>query len=422
MGHDIFVSYSTKDKLFVDALVNRLENAKFRCWYAPRDIPAGVTWPSAITTAIRQTPVMLLVFSESANASQEVSRELTLASNNKCLVIPVRIENVTPGIELEYHLTNRHWLDVCDMELDAALLRILEGVERFSPLFKKNDVPAKVISSVSEVSPVAVAVSKQDDAASLADVASCETVPQKRKASVRMLVWGGLLGGIVLAAFLGFDALRSAMKTDIPAVSVTDASRNPGSSDPTSQPGRETPLPSNNNSPASTDALAHSDEQTPVTEQEKTEAQAPSDASAHPDEATNAPDGAISADSPSPDLVAGKLSVFTDGRAVSVQLLQLGGTDTEELNQDFLLQISGIGGAWDNHVFSTQLEMKGNQERYVATVSGARFVLFLIQEDGTGILYLPGSTREFKLTYHDGQSRENSSEQILADYHAQSKR
>lgn len=138
MGYDIFISYSTKDKLFVDALVNKLENHNLRCWYSPRDIPAGMAWPAAISAAIKQIPVMLLVFSGSSNDSEEVSRELTLASNNKCLVIPVRTENILPSVELEYHLTNRHWLDVYDLGMDAAVSTVLEGLARYENLFKRN--------------------------------------------------------------------------------------------------------------------------------------------------------------------------------------------------------------------------------------------------------------------------------------------
>ncbi len=138
MGYDIFVSYSTKDKLFADALVNRLESSKVRCWYAPRDIPVGTTWPSAIAAAVKQTPAMLLIFSGSSNDSQEVSRELTLASAHKCLVIPVRIENVMPSEELEYHLTNRHWLDVYGLELEVAIDLVLEGIGRYRALFQET--------------------------------------------------------------------------------------------------------------------------------------------------------------------------------------------------------------------------------------------------------------------------------------------
>lgn len=135
MAYDIFVSYSTQDKLFVDALVHRLEESGYRVWYAPRDISAGVSWPAAITEAIRSIPVMLLVFSASSNSSDEISRELTLAGSNKCAVIPVRIENVAPSAELAYYLSNRHWLDVYDLESEKAIDCVLEGLERFSQLF-----------------------------------------------------------------------------------------------------------------------------------------------------------------------------------------------------------------------------------------------------------------------------------------------
>ena len=138
MTYDVFVSYSTQDKLFVDALVNRLENDGIRCWYAPRDIPPGMTWPKAITLAIKNSAIMLLVFSESANASQEVSKELTLASSHKCLVIPVRIENVMPNAELEYHLINRHWLDVYGLEVEGASESILETLRKYENLFANN--------------------------------------------------------------------------------------------------------------------------------------------------------------------------------------------------------------------------------------------------------------------------------------------
>ncbi|MDR2186591.1 MAG: toll/interleukin-1 receptor domain-containing protein [Azonexus sp.] len=135
MTHDIFVSYSTPDKLFADALVHQLEKAGYRCWYAPRDITAGVSWPQAISQAIREIPLMLLVFSGSSNRSDEVSRELTLASSNKLIVLPVRIENVQPGAGLEYHLADRHWLDVHGLEEDAAISRVLEGLERYADIF-----------------------------------------------------------------------------------------------------------------------------------------------------------------------------------------------------------------------------------------------------------------------------------------------
>ncbi|MCL1889123.1 MAG: toll/interleukin-1 receptor domain-containing protein [Desulfovibrionaceae bacterium] len=149
MSYDIFISYSTQDRLFVDALAHDLEEAGIRCWYAPRNITAGMTWPEAIAKAIQEIPAMLLVFSSSSNNSEEVSRELTLAASNKCLVIPVRIENVAPSAGMNYYLLNRHWLDVYDMETRASIERVLEGLRRYPGLFfskkdQRPDEPAPV--------------------------------------------------------------------------------------------------------------------------------------------------------------------------------------------------------------------------------------------------------------------------------------
>ena len=60
MSHDIFVSYSTKDKVVADAIVSALENENMRCWYAPRDIEPGADWGTSITEAIHECKIVLL--------------------------------------------------------------------------------------------------------------------------------------------------------------------------------------------------------------------------------------------------------------------------------------------------------------------------------------------------------------------------
>ncbi len=42
MPHDIFISYSSKDRVIADAIVSNFENNGIRCWYPPRDIDPGV--------------------------------------------------------------------------------------------------------------------------------------------------------------------------------------------------------------------------------------------------------------------------------------------------------------------------------------------------------------------------------------------
>ena len=41
MAHDVFISYSSKDKPVADAACATFEAAGMRCWIAPRDVPPG---------------------------------------------------------------------------------------------------------------------------------------------------------------------------------------------------------------------------------------------------------------------------------------------------------------------------------------------------------------------------------------------
>lgn len=146
---DVFVSYSTKDKSFVDALVNKLENNKLRCWYAPRDIPAGMECPKATALAIRESKLIVLILSKYANLSPEITHELTLASNHKKPVIPVKIDDILPNENLEYHLTNRHWLDVYGLATEKAANQILENLEKFAkPYLTTNDITSQANANI----------------------------------------------------------------------------------------------------------------------------------------------------------------------------------------------------------------------------------------------------------------------------------
>ena len=97
MTHEVFISYSHHDKAIADGVCANLEQAGIRCWIAPRDIVPGEDWPTAITTAINKSRVMVLVFSASSNASDDVSREIILAANHKLVVIPFKIDKYGHG-------------------------------------------------------------------------------------------------------------------------------------------------------------------------------------------------------------------------------------------------------------------------------------------------------------------------------------
>jgi hypothetical protein len=129
MAHDVFISYSTKDKPVADAVCASLEGHGIRCWIAPRDIIPGMDWGGSIVEAIESARLMVLVLSASADASPQILREVERAVNKGVRIIPLRIEDVQPGKNLEYFLGTPHWLDAITPPLEEHLRYLAQTVK-----------------------------------------------------------------------------------------------------------------------------------------------------------------------------------------------------------------------------------------------------------------------------------------------------
>jgi hypothetical protein len=128
MSHDVFISYSSKDKPIADAICANLESASVRCWIAPRDVAAGEDWPTAIANAIASSRIMVLVFSMNANSSDQISRELSVAADCKLVIIPFKIDDARPEPGKQYYLSRTHWLDAMNPptkeQIQSLVLRV----------------------------------------------------------------------------------------------------------------------------------------------------------------------------------------------------------------------------------------------------------------------------------------------------------
>ena len=153
MAHDVFISYSSKDKQVADAMCHKLESNGIRCWMAPRDIRAGMDWGGAIMHAIKNSQLMVLVFSSNANASQPIKREVERAMSNGVMVVPFRIEDVQPSDSLEFYLSTSHWLDALPPPVEQHLQRLVEDVKGLMPMLPTrvvNDVEGMSLASVQQ--------------------------------------------------------------------------------------------------------------------------------------------------------------------------------------------------------------------------------------------------------------------------------
>jgi len=164
----VFISYSHNDKEQADAVCVRLESANIQCWIAPRDISPSKDWAEEIIDAINATDVMVLIFSSYSNNSPQVRREVERAVHKGLIVLPFRIEDVTPSKSLEYYISTQHWLDASsgsfDKHLDIlyncvkALIKDTvsdHGIQKANPVLKEDKSTA-VSFAVSELKYVSV--------------------------------------------------------------------------------------------------------------------------------------------------------------------------------------------------------------------------------------------------------------------------
>lgn len=145
MSADVFLSYSSRDKLIADAVCSRLEQEKVRCWVAPRDIRPGEDWGNAIIRGITQSRMMVLIFSANANQSRQVLREVERAVSLGKTIIPFRIDESVPTGGMEYFMATLHWLDALTPPLERHIDRLNQEVRALIDLPTRDHEKAGVV-------------------------------------------------------------------------------------------------------------------------------------------------------------------------------------------------------------------------------------------------------------------------------------
>lgn len=143
MAHQVFISYSDKDKQMANAVCHYLEQEKIRCWMAPRDVKLGANFAGEIADAIPKSKVLLIILSTSSNSSKQVLRELELAINNDLIVIPIRIEDIIPTGGMSYYLSTMQWIDIIDKEIDSKLSLLTNRIKSILGIVEQEEIQTK---------------------------------------------------------------------------------------------------------------------------------------------------------------------------------------------------------------------------------------------------------------------------------------
>ncbi len=129
MDSDVFISYSNMDKNAADAICSIMEQSGIRCWIAPRDITPGLPFAEAIIDGIKGSRVFVLVYSSNSNNSSQVIKEVDRAVQYKLAIIPLRLEDVPMTKQLEYYVSNVHWMDALTPPLEEHIEKLCRVVK-----------------------------------------------------------------------------------------------------------------------------------------------------------------------------------------------------------------------------------------------------------------------------------------------------
>ena len=127
----IFISHSSKDHAFAEHLTELFEEEGMGCWIAPRDIPYGDSWAGRISDAIEASRVMIFIFSENSNRSEQVLREIQLGLENGLTVITLRISDLPYNRALNYYLSTLHWAQLESLTDDAVLKAFVHQIRGY---------------------------------------------------------------------------------------------------------------------------------------------------------------------------------------------------------------------------------------------------------------------------------------------------
>lgn len=107
---DVFISYSRKDKPFVQVLHQALAESKYDAWVDWEDIPITADWWEEIKAGIEAADTFIFVISPDSVASRVCGREVDHAMAHNKRLMPIVRREVSARLPLKESLKRHNWL------------------------------------------------------------------------------------------------------------------------------------------------------------------------------------------------------------------------------------------------------------------------------------------------------------------------
>ena len=145
---DIFISYSRKDSEHALQLAEKLRGDGINVWIDQKGIIGAEQWATEIVEGIRACSTFIILISPNSIESENVLRELSLASEKRKRVLPVDIEPTVLPSSFEYPLAGLQRVAISDFS--SIVHAHKHGVEK---LIKKDERKSLMILPFEDLSP-----------------------------------------------------------------------------------------------------------------------------------------------------------------------------------------------------------------------------------------------------------------------------
>ena len=152
MEHDVFISYSRKDEELVKKIRAALTQANISYWIDKEEIKRGTSYAKAISQAVYNSKILLFIWSEHSNNSENTANEISLALEFEKNIVPFKISKKLGPSDMTYHLLKLDRIDACPFESH----HIQELVASIAQCLGRGLTPSSTTSGTSGSTPIRI--------------------------------------------------------------------------------------------------------------------------------------------------------------------------------------------------------------------------------------------------------------------------
>lgn len=218
---DVFVSYSRKDKTFVEKLVKRLEEKGRDVWVDFEDIPFAAEWWDEIQNGIEASPSAVFVLSPDYLASEVCGLEVNHVQKNNKRIIPIVYQRPERD-KVPSTLAELNWIFFDDVsafddsfqKLQTTLNTNLDDMRQHTRLlvrareWEKAGHSASLLLRGEELADLEKVVTRADATDLMRQFVVRSQERRRREEMILRFIWG-FFGGLLGIAFWAFSTFRS---------------------------------------------------------------------------------------------------------------------------------------------------------------------------------------------------------------------